>query len=75
MERAAYTKAQLEAYDHWKIAAMSERSAIKDALKEGREEGIKMTAVNLLNAGVSIEIVCNATHLSKQQVENLKASL
>ena len=41
MERAAYTKAQLEAYDKWKIAAMTERSALKDARKEGIKEGIK----------------------------------
>jgi predicted transposase/invertase (TIGR01784 family) len=39
MERAAYTKAQLETYDKWKIAAMTERSALKDAKKEGLIEG------------------------------------
>ena len=44
-EKAAYTKAQLETYDKWKIAAMTERSALKDAknegLTEGKIEGIK----------------------------------
>ena len=39
MERAAYTKEQLDMYDKWKIAAMTERSALKDAKKEGRMEG------------------------------------
>ena len=39
MEKAAYTKEQLEAYDRWKIAAMTERSALKDAKKEGLVEG------------------------------------
>ena len=39
MEKAAYTKAQLAAYDKWKIAAMTERSAINDALREGKAEG------------------------------------
>jgi predicted transposase/invertase (TIGR01784 family) len=41
MEKAAYTKEQLEVYDKWKIAAMTERSALKDAKKEGVMEGIK----------------------------------
>jgi predicted transposase/invertase (TIGR01784 family) len=71
MERAAYTKAQLEVYDKWKIAAMTERSALKDARKEGMIESV----VNFLKAGVSVEIVCKATGLSKQHVERLKADL
>ena len=41
LEKAAYTKAQLEAYDRWKIAAMTERSALGDAKKEGMLEGIQ----------------------------------
>jgi predicted transposase/invertase (TIGR01784 family) len=39
MERAAYTKEQLTAYDEWKIAAMTERGIIKDAENKGRAEG------------------------------------
>ena len=39
VEKAAYTKEQLEAYDKWKIAAMTERSALKDAKREGLTEG------------------------------------
>jgi len=39
MEKAAYTKEQLATYDKWKIAAMTERSAINDAKVEGRAEG------------------------------------
>ena len=83
MEKAAYTKGQLEAYDKWKIAAMTERSALKDAKKEGMIEGkiegkieekIEI-AINLLKAGVSIEIVINATGLSKEQIEKLKTEL
>jgi predicted transposase YdaD len=39
MERAAYTKEQLATYDKWKIAAMTERSAINDALQKGEAIG------------------------------------
>jgi predicted transposase/invertase (TIGR01784 family) len=39
MEKAAYSKAQLAAYDKWRIAAMTERSALKDAIKEGLKKG------------------------------------
>jgi len=39
MEQAAYTKEQLDAYDKWKIDAMTERSILDDALRKGRTEG------------------------------------
>jgi len=62
MEKAAYTKAQLEAYDKWKIAAMTERSALKDARREGEKIGIEKgkieekleIAQKLFNLGISI---------------------
>jgi predicted transposase/invertase (TIGR01784 family) len=41
MERAAYTKAQLDFYDKWKIDAMTERSAISDAKREGEAIGLE----------------------------------
>ena len=39
MEKAAYTKAQLETYDKFRDAIMTERSIIGDAMMKGREEG------------------------------------
>jgi predicted transposase/invertase (TIGR01784 family) len=39
MEKSAYTKDQLAAYDKWKIVAMTERSAINDALRKGKATG------------------------------------
>ena len=39
METAAYTKAQLDAYDQWKIDAMTERSVLDEALRKGLSEG------------------------------------
>ena len=71
MEKAAYTKEQLEVYDKWKIAAMTERSALKDARKEGIMEGIIATAQKMLKDGMTIENVCKYTALSRQQIENL----
>ena len=41
MEKAAYTKEQLATYDKWKIAAMTERSAINDALEKGEAIGME----------------------------------
>ena len=39
MERGAYTKEQLLAYDKWKVDVMTERGIIEDALNKGRSEG------------------------------------
>jgi len=41
MEKAAYTKEELATYDKWKIAAMTERSAINDALRKGEAIGFE----------------------------------
>jgi len=79
IEKAAYTKEQLETYDKWKIAAMTERSALKDARKEGMEEGIKegvkkgvmATALKMLKKGVPVEDICEYTGLSREKVMGL----
>jgi hypothetical protein len=39
MEKSAYSKGQLMAYDKLKIDIMTERSAYKDAIKKGMAEG------------------------------------
>ena len=44
-----------------------------DIFVEKIEEKIEI-ALNLLKMGISIEVVCNATGLSKQQIEKLEAS-
>ena len=82
VEKAAYTKAQIEVYDKWKIAAMTERSALKDAKKEGIREGIRegikeeknATAKKALELGMSIEDTSKLTGLSSRQIENLKSN-
>jgi len=78
MKKAAYTKEQLNAYDKWKINAMTERSALNDAKKEGREEEKKESmkkingiALNALEMGMSIDDTIKLTGLSKQQIEEL----
>jgi hypothetical protein len=57
MEKAAYSKAQLEAYDKWKIAAMTERSALKDAKNEGKTEEKEQTIINCHKAGSTIDFI------------------
>ncbi|MCL2726811.1 MAG: Rpn family recombination-promoting nuclease/putative transposase [Bacteroidales bacterium] len=73
LEKAAYTKEQLEVYDKWKIAAMTERSALKDARKEGVMEGIKEIALKMLKKGVSINEICDYTGLSQEKVKELSS--
>jgi predicted transposase/invertase (TIGR01784 family) len=75
MEKAAYSKEQLAAYDKWKIAAMTERSALKDAKKEGKIEGKIEIALIMLKKGIPVEDICEYTTLSQQQIEKLKTDL
>ena len=74
MEKAAYTKEQLDAYDKWKIAAMTERSALKDARKEGKIEGKIEVAKNLLRKGFSIDDISEVTNLTKFQIQEILVS-
>ena len=71
MEQAAYTRDQLDEYYNRKIDAMTERSTLIDARKEGKIEGKIEVAKNLIKKGMSIEDVSDATGLSKQQIEEL----
>jgi predicted transposase/invertase (TIGR01784 family) len=56
MEKSAYTKEQLAVYDKWKIAAMTERSAINDALQKGEAIGIEKGEAIGLQKGEAIGI-------------------
>ena len=79
MAKAAYSKEQLEAYDKWKINVLTERGMIDDALEEGimkgiikgKIEGKQEIALSMLKDGMSVEIVCKYTGLSKQQILGL----
>jgi predicted transposase/invertase (TIGR01784 family) len=58
MEMAAYSKEQLEAYDKWNLAVMTERSAISDAKDEGLAEGlVEGRAEGLVEGRVEGEVI------------------
>ncbi|MCL2040779.1 MAG: Rpn family recombination-promoting nuclease/putative transposase [Bacteroidales bacterium] len=83
METAAYTKAQLDAYDQWKIDAMTERSVLDEALRKGRAEGLSegeaigiekeriQVTINSHNAGIPIPTIAAITNLSVEQVSEI----
>ena len=83
VERAAYTKEQLDAYDKFKDAIMTERSAIDDALSKGKVEGrvegraegkaegitekTEQVVINSYRAGIPIETIAAITNLTVKQ--------
>ena len=75
MERAAYSKAQLEAYDKFKDIIMTEKSIIGDALKKGREEGetigLEKVIANGHKAGYTVEIMATMTGLTTVEVRKI----
>jgi len=72
VERAAYTKEQLSAYDKWKIAVMTERSALRDAKIEGKIEGKIETVLKMLEDGMPVDIIEKYTGLPQEQIKQLK---
>ena len=83
MERAAYTKGQLAAYDKWKIDTWTQSGMLYTSKAEGKAEGLEeglekgeqrkavKIALNLLKKGMSIEEVSDITGLSIQQIKEL----
>jgi len=87
MQKAAYTKRELAAYDKWKIDIMTERSAINDARREGLAEGeakgfakgeakgkVKektQIVINLYKEGSSIDFIAKITNLTQKQVTEI----
>ena len=69
MERAAYTKEQLQTYDNWKINMLTERGIIDDAREEGEAKKACIIAQNMLKDGIAIDIVCKYTGIFRQQIE------
>jgi len=76
MERAAYTKEQLDAYDQWKIDTLTALAMIDEAEERGEARGeLKkafIIAQNALNMGMSKEDVIKLTGLSKEDLESIK---
>ena len=70
MEKAAYTKEQLAAYDKWRIAVMTERSAINDAKKEGIAEGLEEGKAIGLEEGKAIGLEKGRTEEKEQVTVN-----
>ena len=64
---------EYEAHLKWmRIEANTIKKATRDAKEEGREEGIRAVAKNLLNSGMSIESIALATGLTIDDISILK---
>jgi predicted transposase/invertase (TIGR01784 family) len=79
MEAGAYTKEQLEVYDKFRDAIMTERSLIGDALRKGETEGEakgrakeqKKMILNSHRAGLSLETISTITGLTSEEIKKI----
>ena len=79
IEKAAYTKEQLAAYDEWKINMMTERGIINDAMRKGLEIGeaigetktLERVVVDAHRNKFSIEQIQLLTKLSAEQITEI----
>jgi predicted transposase/invertase (TIGR01784 family) len=72
MERGAYSKEQITAYDNWKVNLMTARGMLDDAEDIGVVKGKIETALKMLADGMSVENVSKYTGLSTQQIKQLQ---
>ena len=73
MEISAFTKGQLEAYDKFRDAIMTERSLIDDALTKGRTEGRTEVALQLIKLGISIDDIVQSTGFTREEIIKLSS--
>ena len=75
MEIGAYTKAQLETYDKFRDAIMTERSLIDDALEAGEAKGEakerQRMILNSHQAGLSPETISTITGLTPEEIKKI----
>ena len=71
-EIAKFTPEEARAYEDSLKVYRDLKNSIDTAREEGREEGIALVAINLLNMGQSIEDVRKATGLTPEQIEKLR---
>lgn len=73
VEESAMTKDELLAYEDFWDKLGAERLLFVDSnkrsMEEGRAEGRKEVACNLLRMGMSIEDIAKATGISKEEIE------
>ena len=71
MERASYTKEQLDAYYKRKIDTMTSRCMIDNAEAKGINKGLEIAAINAHKAGHSIETIAIFTGLTVEQINEI----
>ena len=74
-----FTAEEREAYENhlkWlRIETNTLKKAKEDGRKEGREEGIKKTAINMLKQKLANSLISSVTGLSNDQILKLKDNL
>jgi len=71
MEKAAYTKKQLMAYDKFKIDLLTEAAMLDEAEEKGEKKNQMKTIENCVRKGFAIEIIADITGLSTTQVTKI----
>jgi predicted transposase/invertase (TIGR01784 family) len=79
LEQHNWSPEEKEAYIASKIDDDMEKSNLKHAEDKGREEGEQKKALeiarNLLESGLSVDLVIKTTSLSEKEVKNLEAKI
>jgi predicted transposase YdaD len=83
VEKAAYTKEELAAYDNWLIDLMTARGMLDDALEEGKAIGLEkglekgrtetqiQSVLNGHRAGYKIDVISTFTGLTIEQIKDI----
>ncbi|MGB0562863.1 MAG: Rpn family recombination-promoting nuclease/putative transposase, partial [Spirulinaceae cyanobacterium] len=74
-EIAQFNREELRSYENSLKYYRDLKNSMDTARDEGREEGIRKTALAFLNEGVSEEIVLRVTGLTAEQLEQLKREM
>jgi predicted transposase/invertase (TIGR01784 family) len=71
MEKAAYTKEQLAAYDKWKIDLMTAQSMLEEAEDKGEAKEKQKVVINSYKAGLPVETIAIITGLTYKEIADI----
>ena len=75
LDRYSWTVEEIRTYDRVDMKRCADKAIIEGMVAEGKAEGIKVVAINMLKAGLSLEVVSQTTGLSKEEISAIAKHL
>jgi predicted transposase/invertase (TIGR01784 family) len=67
-----WSQEELDVYEYWQIRDAADRYGLEEKYDKGKADGKTEVARNMLGIGLSVEVIMQATGLSREEIAGLK---